>query len=988
MRRGRRPLLPRRGRTSSSYEENLPSIGSPAEDWAVDKGRFLKSTISSIFRGNIDEPIRSAVRRFELFAHGANDFLRSVEFGGTPGETLEYKSVQGNKQLLFWIQPNNIAERGVQAMLLFVYNDGTASEVGTIIKGLQLFTPHFKSTTENVRKQLTLLPTQDFSWVPQAHSNHWYNIHSIAIEWFRPNPLCCKHHGAKVCGSGNMDEIGLQNVSLEPIIEVSLMCEVSLRGFGECGTIVEGKPSIKEVPHPKVNIIYMPHGSSGDLFPTVESSVVEVINVNEQHCLHTNIALQQMEQIMLPKAIDCFHQNAKARVYQMIWKSKHGGAYLEVVKATMNMTSTRRTIRGAKKAKLLRRMDQRTQRRTVVTCDFICDFLNLWAAHAPVQLQGSILDWIQKEKETDPVAKLEGVFGEIQAVLREDLSSCYRMTSPPAIVNQLNPLFTTQIYALHKSQPQKGFINKNILMSEVVVSAVIGEAVSRVSTFFINKHKRKLNEEDGMERLEMAHIRMEAALEVSSRWPPVTDASLLRWRKKLKHASDECSQVMERCKRRAMEDDEMEQEVRQCAFPKRIAHATRSFLSSFTGQKKVDSLITTSTIQKFERLADGASEFLRFMEFGSIGRRINYMLVDPLTGHLLAGKALRYENSQGNQYYLAAWPMSFAERGLEAGVLLWYQNHERPEENFIFGILLRLAASTNVTGIVARCLELLPPNFKPVAEAAKQELTQVHHRALYCFPFVDSTDPEYSRRTHHSETHQARPNSACCQGHNHHGRYPEPVIKLVVRRYISAWQKPSSSSSSSSSSGHGDRRTPLLQLTAVIGPHAWLEELPPRARSVAVEAIDGREEQAVHTNVRLCEVEELLLPNAIDRLWRHEAADDDDSSSTHEVLWQSGHGVAYLCLKKMGREMAGCRRTHWPYCGIAELSSGAAAETARWLVVAAPAGKQEYGRESAHSAEPSIYESYKAHQPLAHRPKPACHEGQEHHGQSHQMKAI
>ncbi|BAS99857.1 Os07g0121625 [Oryza sativa Japonica Group] len=61
-------------------------------------------------------------------------------------------------------------------------------------------------------------------------------------------------------------------------------------------------------------------------------------------------------------------------------------------------------------------------------------------------------------------------------------------------------------------------------------------------------------------------------------------------------------------------------------------------------------------------------------------------------------------------------------------------------------------------------------------------------------------------------------------------------------------------------------------------------------------------------------VEELLLPNAIDRLCRHEAAYDgsSSSSSTHEVLWQSGHGVAYLCLKKMGREMAGCRRTHWP----------------------------------------------------------------------------
>uniref|UniRef100_A0A0D3GLS3 Uncharacterized protein n=1 Tax=Oryza barthii TaxID=65489 RepID=A0A0D3GLS3_9ORYZ len=447
-------------------------------------------------------------------------------------------------------------------------------------------------------------------------------------------------------------------------------------------------------------------------------------------------------------------------------------------------------------------------------------------------------------------------------------------------------------------------IDKNILMSEVVASAVVSEAVSRISTFFIDKHKWKLSEEDGMERLEIAHIRMEAALEISSRWPRVTDASLLRWRKKLKRASDECSQVMDRCKRRAMEDDEMEQEVRQCAFPKRIAHATKSFISSFTGQKKVDSLITTSTIQRFERFANGAGEFLRFMEFGSIGR-INYMPVDPLTGHLRAGKALQYENSHGNQYYLAARPMRFAERGQEAGVLLRYQNHERPEENFILGIMLRLAASTNVTAIVASCLELLPPNFKSVAEAAKQELTQLHQRGFYCFPFVDSTDPEYWS-IHHAETHRARPNSACCdcEEHEHHGRsrssdmvepsgaFPEPVIKLAVQRYVSTRQIQKQSSSSSSSGFSGNSGPPLLQLTAVFAPHASPEQLLSGAESVTVVAIDGREEQPVHTNVGLHELEELLLPNAVNHLC-HEAA-----ASAHEVgTWrrlpvrgEDGHG--------------------------------------------------------------------------------------------------
>jgi hypothetical protein len=86
-----------------------------------------KSLVLSIYNGNIHEPNRSVVRRFEWYADGANDFLRSVEFGGTPcyylffdplvghvlaGETLDYKLVQGNRYHLFLIQANNIVERG------------------------------------------------------------------------------------------------------------------------------------------------------------------------------------------------------------------------------------------------------------------------------------------------------------------------------------------------------------------------------------------------------------------------------------------------------------------------------------------------------------------------------------------------------------------------------------------------------------------------------------------------------------------------------------------------------------------------------------------------------------------------------------------------------------------------------------------------------------------------------------------------------------
>ncbi|CAO2143678.1 unnamed protein product, partial [Urochloa humidicola] len=64
-----------------------------------------------------------------------------------------------------------------------------------------------------------------------------------------------------------------------------------------------------------------------------------------------------------------------------------------------------------------------------------------------------------------------------------------------------------------------------------------------------------------MERIEMAHIRLEAALQTSSRWQ-FTDSSLLRWRSKLKRAAQECEDTLNKCKLRILEAEQMEQEAR------------------------------------------------------------------------------------------------------------------------------------------------------------------------------------------------------------------------------------------------------------------------------------------------------------------------------------------------------------------------------------------------------------------------------------------
>jgi hypothetical protein len=109
-------------------------------------------------------------------------------------------------------------------------------------------------------------------------------------------------------------------------------------------------------------------------------------HIPTQHCLHTVFSLGQLEEIMLPKAIDYFCQNEEATVYQMLWKSRHGNAYIQVERASMSMPSTWQTFHGAKRRKLLQGQNEEL--------DFITyrvsRFIELWSAYAPIQLHGFI----------------------------------------------------------------------------------------------------------------------------------------------------------------------------------------------------------------------------------------------------------------------------------------------------------------------------------------------------------------------------------------------------------------------------------------------------------------------------------------------------------------------------------------------------------------------------------------------------------------------
>jgi len=218
-------------------------------------------------------------------------------------------------------------------------------------------------------------------------------------------------------------------------------------------------------------------------------------------------------------------------------------------------------------------------------------------------------------------------------------------------------------------------------MAEMVGSAVVQGAVSQILSDLIDRHegKEKSKDNENLERLEMAHIKLEAALETSEKWQ-ITDASLLRWRKNLKRAAQECDDVLHKCKNRILEEEKMEQEVSSSAFPKRIAHATKSFISSTFG---INDQLSRSIVRRFEWYADGASDFLRFIELGCTPHC--HMPFNPFVKNLFTGKKLQHIIDLGNQstFFLLWLPFSTPEHGIEVVLFFIQKDGLAPENSFL-----------------------------------------------------------------------------------------------------------------------------------------------------------------------------------------------------------------------------------------------------------------------------------------------------------------
>jgi hypothetical protein len=454
-------------------------------------------------------------------------------------------------------------------------------------------------------------------------------------------------------------------------------------------------------------------------------------------------------------------------------------------------------------------------------------------------------------------------------------------------------------------------------MFAVVVEETVKQILSALSD---NDHEGRSDvETEHVERLEMAQIRLEAVLEVSVGWQ-IKDPSLLRWRRKLKREAQECDEALHRCKQRIVEDEEKQRAARSISFPQRLAHATKACLSSVIAGHRDESSTTRDDARRFEWFADGASDFLRFVELGGTPRR--YMFFDPLIGHLLAGKELRYRLVRGSQHHvLCMRPVSFEGRGLEAKFLYVYEDDDAPENNFCLGLMLRLSESMDVVGIAIKCLQqlLVTPHFKSTAEAAMREIAQLPTQDFSWVPYVESGHKEHWNRIHGILSQVSRPNPNCCK-HHHHAPKPcssnssnmhaaklplphvslEPVIEMYFVRIIPAVS--SRRSARRRKLVQGEARSPSkelfphLKLAIHYSPHGVPEDMAssPSVGSSTIEFIDGKQQYVMHKDMSLEQLDEIMLPKAIDCLNRKPEA------SLYQLSWKSKHETAYLRLEKTG----------------------------------------------------------------------------------------
>ncbi|VAH39531.1 unnamed protein product [Triticum turgidum subsp. durum] len=414
-------------------------------------------------------------------------------------------------------------------------------------------------------------------------------------------------------------------------------------------------------------------------------------------------------------------------------------------------------------------------------------------------------------------------------------------------------------------------------MREMVASAVVQEAVSGAVAFVFSSRREKASQEELMERLEMAHLKLDLALE-RTRMMPVTIMPLLRLRKKLKDVFKECGDLLSRAR------------GRQKVVPSLRRKIMHTVLPSFIVPNQ--DVLSSSAVGRFERFVEEADRFVRDVESGC--SLSHYRFLSSPIRHLLEGKGLSYRMVQGSKAFsLRIWTVSVEEYGRVAWLSFHYKDRKVPLKNCKLVLILRLYESTDIVGITAKCLRSLAPQFKSLVEDATEELTQLPTQDVSYF---DSVRWETLAKA----TTYWCPDPFCCIANGLNkpcasniisseltGRFPQEVMAVDFRCWFSASEY-CSRSSTDEARINAIKAWPPLQIQVY-----FLAHLPFELTGESLLVIFNHlSVESYQHGSSLYQKEEEIQTEAIDCFIRQ------PGMANYHMAWASAHGCAYFHVSK------------------------------------------------------------------------------------------
>ncbi|KAK3120455.1 hypothetical protein QOZ80_9AG0687960 [Eleusine coracana subsp. coracana] len=221
---------------------------------------------------------------------------------------------------------------------------------------------------------------------------------------------------------------------------------------------------------------------------------------------------------------------------------------------------------------------------------------------------------------------------------------------------------------------------------------------------------------------------------------------------------------------------------RSKSIRQRMAQVAKRFMPFSYGD---DGLITMAIAKRFERVADGAEEFLKFVEHSSHHK--NFRIFPSLIRSLLDGKPMAVSLRSGSGtavVLLQPWWIEEHDDGNAKKACLWvsYEHDQALEKNFKMMLVFHLSDFVDIPRIVMNTVDLLPPQFCNACASMKQVLSKI----ALCGrnSTASSLYIRFTRRIQNSHRYGFEPSSRHNKWSSDRTQLPDPILMACAHCYI------------------------------------------------------------------------------------------------------------------------------------------------------------------------------------------------------------